>query len=121
MTLLWLGILNLSVGLIALALALPLTKGRVAMNNTYGVRFTQAMASDENWYAINQFGGRCFIWWSLPIIVIGIGLIAFSLPMNFPPVRMGIVALFCLSTLLVLGAYIQASFWTAKHYPPRNV
>lgn len=51
-----LGVSNLAVGLLAIAVAVPLLKGKVGRNAWYGVRFSQSLASDQAWLAINRYG-----------------------------------------------------------------
>ena len=41
--------------------ALPLMLGRVRPNRIYGIRVEEAYASEQNWYAINKFGGSRFL------------------------------------------------------------
>jgi uncharacterized membrane protein len=60
------------VGLLCIGLAVPLVRGQVGRNAFYGVRFPESFQSDEAWFAINRFGGRRFIVWSVPLVVIGI-------------------------------------------------
>jgi len=52
-------------GALLIALGVPLLRGRVAPNWTYGVRFASTMADERVWYPINARGGR-------DIIIIGI-------------------------------------------------
>jgi hypothetical protein len=66
------GIVNLAVAAIALGLAIPLARRRVAMNRVYGVRFARSFESDELWYTINEYGGRRTIGWSLVLAAMGV-------------------------------------------------
>jgi hypothetical protein len=52
------GLSDLFTGLLLIALAVPLVRRRVPMNRWYGVRIPKAYASDANWYALNEVGGR---------------------------------------------------------------
>ena len=52
------GLTNILVGGLLLALSIPLIKGKVKMNYLYGVRFKKSFESEENWYALNRYGGR---------------------------------------------------------------
>jgi hypothetical protein len=70
-------------GLLVIALAIPLARGQIGPNALYGVRFPQSFQSDEAWYAINRFGGRRMMIWSIPIVATGI--VAFFLPMQANP------------------------------------
>lgn len=43
--------------LVMVLISVPLIRGRVAMNKTYGIRIPKAFESEANWYTINKFGG----------------------------------------------------------------
>lgn len=66
------GITNILVGLLIIILNIPLTKKKIKMNRWYGMRIPKSFESEENWYKINEYGGKIFIYWSIPIILIGI-------------------------------------------------
>ncbi|MGA3065683.1 MAG: SdpI family protein [Tepidisphaeraceae bacterium] len=74
--------LGIAAGLIGISI--PLVQGKVRPNRFYGVRLKASFASDEAWYAINRFGGQQLIFWSGPIIAIG--LAAFFLPLKANPI-----------------------------------
>lgn len=74
------GVSWLLTGLLCIALSIPLVKGHVPRNALYGVRFPAAFRSDEDWLAINRFGGKQMIGWSIPMILIGI--ISLFLPLQ---------------------------------------
>ncbi|HUJ18404.1 MAG TPA: SdpI family protein [Nitrospirota bacterium] len=65
------GLTNVFVGILVIALCLPLLKNKIGMNYFYGVRFRKSFKPDENWYKINRFGARRMIIWSVVIIIIG--------------------------------------------------
>jgi hypothetical protein len=67
-------------GLLCIALGIPLARGHVGRNALYGVRLPQSLQSDEAWFAINRFGGKRLIVWSLPLIVVGV--VSFFLPLR---------------------------------------
>jgi hypothetical protein len=75
-----LGISNISVGVIFILISIPLIQRKVSMNMTYGVRIKKAFKSEENWYAINAYGGKQLILWSIPLVLIGI--VTFFLPLE---------------------------------------
>ncbi len=52
------GLSHLLTGLLLVLVAMPLIRRKVAMNRWYGVRIRKAFASEANWYAINEVGGR---------------------------------------------------------------
>src|SRR5258708_2228688 len=80
-------------GLLCIGLAIPLVRGQVGRNGLYGIRFPQSFQSDDAWFAINRFGGKRLIVWSIPLIVIGIVLLflplqshtALTLTLGFAP------------------------------------
>lgn len=67
-----LGFLNISCGLLFVLLGTPLVKKKVSPNSLYGFRTEKALASDENWYEINSYGGRQLIRWCSMLVFIGI-------------------------------------------------
>lgn len=67
-------------GLLLMVLSVPLARGKVGRNFVYGVRFPQSFQSDDAWHAINRFGGRRMILWSVPIIAVGV--VSFFIPLE---------------------------------------
>lgn len=43
------GITNIFVGLLTIAVCIPLLKDKIAMNRWYGIRFRKSFESEENW------------------------------------------------------------------------
>ncbi len=68
------------IGIVLVAISLPLVFRKVPMNHAYGVRIQKAFESDSNWYAINAFGGKV-------LFLYGVGLTAYGLvsPAFAPP------------------------------------
>ena len=97
------GLSNLFVGGLLLALALPLIRGKVKMNHFYGVRFKKSFESEENWYKINRYGGRLLVYWS--IVIMGIGLLCFVAPFSAGGALFWV---FTLAPLLVIIPAIQS-------------
>lgn len=75
-----LGILNISWGVLFVALSIPLVAKKVPMNRFYGFWIPKAFESEKNWYEINRYGGRQLIRWSLLLIVIG--ALYFTFPLD---------------------------------------
>jgi len=67
-------------GLLCAGLAVPLVRGQVGRNAFYGVRFPQSFQSDDAWFAINRFGGKRLLVWSIPLVAVGIT--SFFLPLQ---------------------------------------
>jgi nucleoside recognition membrane protein YjiH len=71
---------SIFVGILIIALCIPLLKKKIRMNRWYGMRFRKSFESNENWYKINSYGAKRMILWSLIIIIIGI--LTFFLPVD---------------------------------------
>ena len=71
---------NIFVGVLIIAVSIPLQKNKIRMNCWYGMRFRKSFESDEKWYAINRYGASRMIFWSIVLIVIGI--LTFLLPLE---------------------------------------
>lgn len=56
-----LGITYIFVGLLLIVLSIPLVSSKVGRNALYGIRIGKSFESDENWYAINRYGGKVLI------------------------------------------------------------
>jgi len=53
--------------LLTIFISLPLIRGKVKMNDWYGVRIPAAFESDAAWYELNRYGGRLLVVWGLGI------------------------------------------------------
>ena len=101
-------------GLLCLALAIPLARGRVPRNAFYGVRFPQSFASDDAWFAINRFGGQRLVLWSIPIILVGI--VSFFLPLQS---RTGLTLALGFGPMIFILIPVFESWRFARRYVPR--
>ena len=115
-TLLLMGLSNLLIGVASIGCAIPLVKRKIKMNRWYGIRIRKAFASQENWEKINEYGGRAMIRWSIPILVIGVGLIVISL--GVPKIDMKnvgwVLVLAPFPAILLMGALLQILVWSKK-------
>jgi hypothetical protein len=59
-------------GIILIAVSIPLYLGKIKMNYAYGFRIRKAFESEENWYKINRYGAKALMWWSVVIMATGI-------------------------------------------------
>jgi len=91
------GIMYVFVGLILMAISLPLKKGEVSMNHVIGVRLRKSFTSEKNWYLMNAYGGRHLFRWSA--VIVALGLLTFVVPFdgNEP-----LILLFAFMPLIVL-------------------
>jgi hypothetical protein len=71
-------------GILFIVISLPLLRGSIPMNRFYGFRISKAFASDTNWYAINKYGAKVLILWSIVMIVSGVLFLLLGLPSPLP-------------------------------------
>lgn len=71
-TSLLLGLSNLVVGLVVVLMSVPMARGNVSMNHTYGVRLARSFESEESWDRINRYGGRQLIIGGIVLMLLGI-------------------------------------------------
>ena len=102
------------VGLLCIGLAIPLMRGRVGRNPFYGIRFPQSFQSDDAWFAINRFGGRRLIVWSVPLVVIGIA--SFFLPLQS---HTGLTLTLGFAPLIFIFIPVVEAWRFAQRYRPR--
>ena len=100
---------NLLCSIIGIGLAIPLVKRRIKMNRWYGMRFTRSFESDESWYAINEYGGRRLIVWSIIVAIIGLAALVVSLEE-----RQILVGLFVLAPLLYVVPVIESYLYAKR-------
>lgn len=71
-TSLFLGLMNLVLGLVVLIMSIPLVRGKVRMNPVFGARVAKSFESEENWDRINRYGGCQLMIWGTVLVLIGI-------------------------------------------------
>ena len=74
---------NLFLGIVLIAISIPLVKRRIGPNHWYGFRIPKAFQSNELWYDINAYGGRQLIIWAIPTIITGVA--CFFIPLSQTP------------------------------------
>ncbi len=67
-----LGLSNIGTALLIIAFSIPLILRKVKMNRLYGVRIRKSFESEENWFALNVYGGKQMVLWSVPILLAGV-------------------------------------------------
>jgi hypothetical protein len=97
------------VGLLAMAVAVPLVLRKVPMNRAYGIRIRKAFTSERNWYLVNAFGGTVFL-------VFGAFLVVFALATRsvapapasiWAPVYLGVPLLALAPAILLIIAFAR--------------
>jgi uncharacterized membrane protein len=58
-------------GILIIAVSIPLVFNKIPPNHIYGFRLKKAFESEQNWYAINQYGAKVMIVWSCIMIAAG--------------------------------------------------
>ena len=102
------GLSNVFIGLLIILLCIPLIKRKIKMNRWYGMRIPKSFKSEENWYKINEYGGKIFIYWSIPILLIGI------ISLFLPPLGEKGITILSLVPLLVILPTIQLLIYSRK-------
>ncbi|MCC6352304.1 MAG: SdpI family protein [Verrucomicrobiae bacterium] len=68
-----LAILYLGVGTLCLLLGRILIRKQIPKDPPFcGFRMPQSLKSDENWYEINAYGGKCMMIGSIPMLALGV-------------------------------------------------
>lgn len=86
-----------AVGLLFVALAIPLALNKVPPNQWYGFRVPATLNDPDVWYAVNAFTGRCMIWAGAATVV---AATAFRF---WPRITPELYALAC-TCVMVIGA-----------------
>jgi len=102
------GLSNVFIGFLIILLCIPLVKRKIRMNRWYGMRIPKSFKSEENWYKINEYGGKIFIYWSIPIVLIGI------VSLFLPPLGEKGIIILSLAPLLVILPTIQLLIYSRK-------
>jgi hypothetical protein len=97
------GIVNISTGVLLILISIPLILNKIPMNNLYGFRISKSFISEENWYKINNYGGKQLIFWSFLLIVIGI--LYFIFPIKNPQNEM-LQILLSITPILICAAAV---------------
>ncbi len=102
------GLLNIGTAVLVIGLSIPLVKGWVRMNAWYGFKVSKAYESEEMWRRVNRVGGRVLIWYSLPLVALGMGCLF------LPKLDTDVALALALAPLVYLVAVIHASISTLK-------
>ncbi len=68
-------------GILFIVISLPLLCGSIPMNRFYGFRISKAFTSNPNWYAVNKYGAKTLILWSIVMIVSGVLFLGLPSPL----------------------------------------
>ena len=98
-----LAISNIFVGILLIALSIPLVKRQIPMNHSYGVRVKKAFESKENWYKINEYGGKQLIGWSIPLVLLGVA--TFFIPLDEEGIIIPLIA--CAPLIVLVPAFMS--------------
>jgi uncharacterized membrane protein len=103
------GLSNIFVGVLFIAISLPLVMGKIPMNSFCGVRFKKSYESEENWYKINRYGGQQLIIWSIVLVILGVSTI-------FSPIKEshGFTSISLCAPLIVLIPAFKSYMYSKK-------
>lgn len=100
----------LCLGILVIAVNVPLLQGKIKRNPLYGIRTPKAFESDELWFKINRYGAKQMILWSALTAVLG--ALTFFIPFATPT---QLIVWFSLASLLpLLVACIQIFLYSNK-------
>ena len=102
-------VINILVGIVFIAISIPLVKRKIGMNDLYGFRISKSFESAQNWYNINAYGAKQLIIWSIFIILIGVAFL-------FIPINEGTHLIFAVGpiTLSVLITIIKTLIYANR-------
>jgi len=80
-------------GIIVIAVCIPLYLGKIKMNRAYGFRIRKAFESEENWYEINRYGAKAVMCWSVFIMALGIACLFVDPPSVLTVAKVGFVSI----------------------------
>jgi hypothetical protein len=96
----------IGLGAVMIAVTVPLIARMVPMNRWYGVRTRKAFVSEDNWYALNAYGGKLLAAYGGFLVLAG--LVGFAIAPDptspWAPVFLGGPILVCFPVLLLIKA-----------------
>ena len=101
-----LGLSNIFFAFLLIGISIPLVRGKIYMNQTYCFRFMKSFESEENWYKINNYGGKQMIIWS--ILLFFIGIITLFLPIKDNGVITILIA--CAPLIVLVPAFMSYKY-----------
>ena len=92
-------LIYLLMGIIFIAVSIPLIKRKVKINNWYGVRLPQTMKNEEIWYEVNEKSGK-------HLFAFGIIIIFFSILFYIGNFFSSIVSFVIMTVLIYIGIIV---------------
>ena len=102
-------------GIIFAALALPLIKEKIKINNWYGIRIPQTMHDEKIWYEVNKKMGKY-------LFTLGISISGLSLYFFLRPTSPEYIMVYLLLAILIMGTIflVILSYKTANKIILKN-
>ena len=110
----WVGLAIALAGFVVIGISIPLIRRRIPMNGYYGVRLPKSFVSNDNWYAINAYGGKILALAGAIIAIIGL-IIRLR-----PPTSETSMVVAALIPAIVLVLSIIPVLMFARHLPSRD-
>jgi len=104
------GLIFTAVGIVYIALGIPLFRGRVRPNWWYGCRTEKTLSDEKVWYAVNRVTGRDLVVAGIVVVTSSLALLIFGRRMN---PNHAVIALLFISLLSVVVMAVD-SYSTQK-------
>ncbi|MDF1740397.1 MAG: SdpI family protein [Verrucomicrobiales bacterium] len=103
-------ILLIGIGILTIALSVPMYLGKVKRNGFYGFRTPLTLSSDEVWYPSNRYAAITVVIWS--VIAIGLG----GISLFFRPLSSDYEIFLLLFPVTILVPGLISVRWTKKRF-----
>ncbi len=99
------------IGIVGVAVAIPMLLGKIPRNNFYGFRTKLTLSSDKIWYSTNRFSAIALIYWAVFNLLIGIGSFWFH------PMSDDLQLLLIIPPLSAFIPCLISYLWMKKKFP----
>jgi len=89
-------LIYLFVGIIFMAISIPLIKRKVKINNWYGIRLPETMKNEKLWYEVNEKSGK-------HLFIFGIAICLLTLALYFSEFFSYTVSFWIMTFLILVG------------------
>jgi len=91
-------------GLLFIALSVPLILGKVPPNQFYGYRTKKVLSNPDIWYPVNRYGGWALLW--AGVVTVAASVVLFFIPeLNFESYNN--ICLIIMSTVLIISTLLS--------------
>jgi uncharacterized membrane protein len=90
-----------AVGVLFIALGIPLLRGRVRPNSWYGCRTHKTLSDEKVWYAVNRVTGRDLVAAGIAVIASALALLIFGRGINPDHAVLALLSVLLLSVIIM--------------------